>query len=68
MRIAIAGASGRMGQMLIEAVLAADGLELAVALDRKDSASLGQDAGARWASRPASPSPTTWTRCPAPTA
>ena len=34
MRIAIAGASGRMGQMLIEAVLAADGLELAVALDR----------------------------------
>ena len=46
MRIAIAGASGRMGQMLIEAVLAADGLELAVALDRKDSASLGQDAGA----------------------
>ena len=39
MRIAIAGASGRMGQMLIEAVLAADGLELAVALDRKDSAS-----------------------------
>ena len=67
MRIAIAGASGRMGQMLIEAVLAADGLELAVALDRKDSASR-QDAGARWASRPASPSPTTWTRCPAPTA
>ena len=46
MRIVIAGASGRMGQMLIEAVLAADGLELAVALDRKDSASLGQDAGA----------------------
>ena len=67
MRIAIAGASGRMGQMLIEAVLAADGLELAVALDRKDSASLGQDAGAPLG-RPASPSPTTWTRCPAPTA
>lgn len=46
MRIAIAGASGRMGQMLIDAVLKADGLQLTVALDRKGSASLGQDAGA----------------------
>ncbi len=46
MRIAIAGASGRMGQMLIDAVLKADGLQLAVALDRKGSPSLGQDAGA----------------------
>ncbi len=46
MRIAIAGASGRMGHMLIEAVLNAEGVELAVALDRKASPSLGQDAGA----------------------
>lgn len=46
MRIAIAGASGRMGQMLIEAVLDTEGVELAVALDRKDSPSLGRDAGA----------------------
>ncbi|MCH1995586.1 4-hydroxy-tetrahydrodipicolinate reductase, partial [Achromobacter xylosoxidans] len=46
MRIAIAGASGRMGQMLIDAVLKADGLQLAVALDRQGSPSLGQDAGA----------------------
>ncbi|QDJ44946.1 4-hydroxy-tetrahydrodipicolinate reductase [Bordetella hinzii] len=46
MRIAIAGASGRMGHMLIEAVLNAEGVELAVALDRKGSPSLGQDAGA----------------------
>ncbi len=46
MRIAIAGASGRMGHMLIEAVLNAEGVELAVALDRKGAPSLGQDAGA----------------------
>ncbi|MDM9559837.1 MULTISPECIES: 4-hydroxy-tetrahydrodipicolinate reductase [Bordetella] len=46
MRIAIAGASGRMGRMLIEAVLNAPDLELAVALDRSGSAALGQDAGA----------------------
>lgn len=45
-RIAIAGASGRMGQMLIEAVLDTEGVELAVALDRAGSPSLGQDAGA----------------------
>ena len=38
MRIAIAGANGRMGQMLIEAILKADGLELAVALDVPGSA------------------------------
>ncbi|GAB1577944.1 4-hydroxy-tetrahydrodipicolinate reductase [Bordetella petrii] len=46
MRIAIAGASGRMGRMLIEAVLNAPDLELAVALDRSGSDALGQDAGA----------------------
>jgi len=46
MRIAIAGADGRMGRMLIEAVLASDDLNLTVALDRAGSPSLGQDAGA----------------------
>ncbi len=46
MRIAIAGASGRMGHMLIEAVLDAPDLQLTVALDRAGSASLGNDAGA----------------------
>jgi len=46
MRIAIAGASGRMGRMLIEAVLDAPDLQLAVALDRAGSPALGQDAGA----------------------
>ncbi|WP_459617246.1 4-hydroxy-tetrahydrodipicolinate reductase [Bordetella sp. 2513F-2] len=46
MRIAIAGCRGRMGQMLIEAVLDAPDLQLAVALDRPGSPALGQDAGA----------------------
>ncbi|MFT0533418.1 4-hydroxy-tetrahydrodipicolinate reductase [Castellaniella hirudinis] len=46
MRIAIAGASGRMGRILIQAVTDADDLSLTVALDRPDSDSLGQDAGA----------------------
>lgn len=45
MRIAIAGASGRMGHMLIQAVLDAEDLTLAVALDRTGSETLGQDAG-----------------------
>jgi len=44
--IAIAGASGRMGRMLIEAVLAAPDLTLAAALDRAGSPDLGCDAGA----------------------
>ena len=42
--IAIAGATGRMGQMLIEAVRASDDLRLTGALDRPDSPALGQDA------------------------
>ena len=44
-RIAIAGSSGRMGRMLIEAVLAADDCQLAAALDQPGSPALGQDAG-----------------------
>ncbi len=46
MRIAIAGASGRMGRMLIQAVLDAEDLTLAAALDRAGSNAIGQDAGA----------------------
>ncbi len=46
LRIAIAGASGRMGRMLIEAVLAADDLALAGALDRPSSPAIGHDATA----------------------
>ncbi len=51
-RIAVAGATGRMGHMLIEAVRAADDCQLAGALDREGSPALGQDAGAfaGWAS------------------
>ena len=51
LRIAVAGASGRMGRMLIEAVLAAPDCQLAGALDIAGSAALGQDAGA-FAGRP----------------
>jgi 4-hydroxy-tetrahydrodipicolinate reductase len=43
-RIAIAGASGRMGHMLIKAVLDAPDLQLCGALDRPQSPALGQDA------------------------
>ncbi len=45
MKIAIAGASGRMGRMLIEAVLKADDAVLTGALDVVNSPALGQDAG-----------------------
>jgi 4-hydroxy-tetrahydrodipicolinate reductase len=45
-QIAVAGASGRMGQMLIEAIRAADDCRLSGALDQAASPSVGQDAGA----------------------
>ena len=44
LRIAIAGASGRMGRMLIEAVQAAPDCVLAGALDRAENPSIGLDA------------------------
>ena len=44
--IAVAGASGRMGRMLIEAVLGADDCRLTGALDVSGSPGLGQDATA----------------------
>ena len=44
LRVAVAGASGRMGRMLIEAVASADDLVLAGALDIFGSPALGQDA------------------------
>jgi len=46
MKIAIAGASGRMGRMLIETVLQSQDAILTGALDVSGSASLGTDAGA----------------------
>lgn len=45
MNIAIAGASGRMGRMLIEYILDTDGFTLAGALDVPGAMALGQDAG-----------------------
>jgi 4-hydroxy-tetrahydrodipicolinate reductase len=45
MKVAIAGAGGRMGQALIEAVLADRELHLAAALDADGSPSLGRAAG-----------------------
>lgn len=43
-RVAVAGASGRMGQMLIEAIRASDDCELAGALDLPTSPAIGNDA------------------------
>ncbi|MBV8666519.1 MAG: 4-hydroxy-tetrahydrodipicolinate reductase [Burkholderiaceae bacterium] len=45
MKIAIAGASGRMGRMLVEQVLAADDATLAGALDVAQAPAIGVDAG-----------------------
>jgi len=45
LKIAIAGASGRMGRALLESVLHARDLRLAAALERAGHASLGKDAG-----------------------
>lgn len=46
MKIAVAGASGRMGHMLIEAIQNADDAVLAGALDIAGSPAIGSDAGA----------------------
>ena len=45
-RVAVAGASGRMGRMLIEAICASDDCLLAGALDLAGSPAVGQDAAA----------------------
>ena len=46
LRVAVAGASGRMGRMLVEALLEADDCVLAGALDIAGSAAIGSDAAA----------------------
>ncbi len=46
LNIAVAGAGGRMGRMLIDAVLASGDCRLSGALDLPGSPALGQDAGA----------------------
>ena len=48
LNVAIAGSSGRMGRMLLEAVLADPGASLSGALDIPGSPALGQDATAAW--------------------
>lgn len=45
LKIAIAGAGGRMGRQLIQAVHSAEGVELGAAFERKGSSSVGTDAG-----------------------
>jgi 4-hydroxy-tetrahydrodipicolinate reductase len=44
-RIAITGAAGRMGKILIEAIQFADDVKLTAAVERPDSSLLGADAG-----------------------
>lgn len=44
-RIAVTGAGGRMGRMLVEAIGNADGVELSAALEHPESSLLGADAG-----------------------
>lgn len=45
LKIAVAGASGRMGKMLVEAIMAADDMALAGALDVPGSPAVGSDPG-----------------------
>jgi 4-hydroxy-tetrahydrodipicolinate reductase len=45
-KIAVTGAAGRMGRVLMEAVVAAEGAELGAAIVRADDPMLGVDAGA----------------------
>ena len=45
MRLVVAGAAGRMGRMLVQAIHETDGATLAGALEREGSPALGQDAG-----------------------
>ena len=45
MRLVVTGAAGRMGQMLVKAIAATEGVVLAAALERPGSPALGQDAG-----------------------
>ncbi len=44
-RVAIAGAGGRMGRQLIQAALQMEGVALGAALEREGSSLVGSDAG-----------------------
>lgn len=48
LKLAIAGASGKMGRMLIETTLKSKDLQLVVALEHVGNPNLGQDAGAAY--------------------
>jgi 4-hydroxy-tetrahydrodipicolinate reductase len=48
LKLAIAGASGKMGRMLIETALKSNDVELVVALEHANYPHLGQDAGAAY--------------------
>ena len=45
LKIAVAGAGGRMGRQLIQAVQAAEGVVLGAAFERQGSSLVGADAG-----------------------
>jgi 4-hydroxy-tetrahydrodipicolinate reductase len=45
MKIAVVGAAGRMGQMLVRRIAATEGVSLAAASEQPGSAALGRDAG-----------------------
>ena len=45
MRLIVAGAGGRMGRMLVDAIAASQGVVLAGALEAPGSPLIGQDAG-----------------------
>ncbi len=45
LRVAVVGASGRMGQCLVKAIVEAENTELTVAVSRTESTSIGKDAG-----------------------
>ena len=45
LRVAVAGAGGRMGRVLVRMVAEADGMVLAGALDRAGAPEIGRDAG-----------------------
>jgi 4-hydroxy-tetrahydrodipicolinate reductase len=54
LRVCVAGASGRMGRMLIEAILASTDCKLAGALDVRAAPPSGRTLAPRWAAPVAS--------------
>ena len=44
-KVVVSGAGGRMGRLLLQAVVEEDGMELTAALESKEHLSLGRDVG-----------------------